>query len=113
VDVIAAFGDHITFISCKALKPYIDISADKDKTKYRNLRHYLHETDDLADHFGIEGDHVIFLVSTDMVDEAEDRHRMAPLAGKAAALDVHIIGIEQRAWDDLVNAVRKVVVCAV
>lgn len=106
IDVIAAFGDHITFISCKALRPHINPS--KDQSRYKNLRMALHEADDLADHFGIEGDRVIYLTTVDMIHEAkDDAHRMPSLAGKAKALDVQIIGLEQIGWVDLVAAINS------
>lgn len=47
IDVIAAFGDNLTFISCKALRPHINASSDK--SRYRNLKLYLHEADDLRE----------------------------------------------------------------
>ena len=66
----------------------------------------VHEADNLADHFGREGEKVAVLVTTDLFDEIKDSPRYVALMGKAAVLDVKIIALEELDWHKLVQAMR-------
>ncbi len=104
VDVIARRGDRMLFISCKCL------SVMLDKGERIKVRGYIHETDDLADHFGGPDDIVALLLTADMIDEAVNRPRgrarHPELSGKAAAIDVHLLSFEDLNWDTLVGRIK-------
>jgi hypothetical protein len=75
--------------------------------KHRNrLMDAVHEADNLADHFGREGETVAVLVTTDLFDEVKDSPRYMALMGKAAVLDVQLIALEDLTWAKLVAAMR-------
>ncbi|RTZ71701.1 MAG: hypothetical protein DSY99_04905, partial [Candidatus Neomarinimicrobiota bacterium] len=70
----------LVFVSCKAAKAVLR----KEGNQRSQLMSYLHEADDLYDHFGRQGDQVILVVSTDLIDEAMNhRARYPALFGKA------------------------------
>jgi len=102
IDLIIRHDDHLTFVSCKSLRSELDM-AD------RKLRHRLmdavHEADNLVDHFGVQGERVAVLVTTDLFDEMKNVPRYNALMGKAAVLDVHVIALEDLGWDRLVRAI--------
>lgn len=103
VDVIARRGERLLFISCKSL------SVMLDKEERFKVRGHIHEADDLADHFGGPDDIVALLLTADMIDEAANRPRgrarHPELTGKAAAIDVHLLGFEDLNWDTLVKRI--------
>jgi hypothetical protein len=104
IDLIVRRGDHLGFISCKALKSMIGA----DDRKHRNrLMDAIHEADNLADHFGRPGERVAVLVTTDLFDEMRGVPRYQALMGKAAVLDVRIIPLEDLGWERLVQAIRN------
>jgi hypothetical protein len=45
-------------------------------------------------------------VTTDLYDELKNAPRYNALMGKAAVLDVRIIGLEELSWEQLVQAMR-------
>lgn len=106
IDLILRRGDRLGFASCKALQS--EFNADNRKHRNR-LMDALHEADNLADHFGQPGERVAVLVTTDLIDEVRDAPRYMALMGKAAALDVRIIPLEELGWVRLVNAVSELI----
>ena len=105
IDLILRRGKTLGFVSCKALRSQFD-STDK---KHRNrLMDAVHEADNLADHFGREGERVAVLITTDLIDEARNQPRYMALMGKAAVLDVRIISLEQLAMDKLTDALAGI-----
>ena len=102
IDLIIRRNDHLTFVSCKALRSELDM-ADR---KLRNrLMDAVHEADNLVDHFGEQGERVAVLVTTDLFDEMKNVPRYNALMGKAAILDVHVSALEDIGWDRLVAAI--------
>ena len=106
IDLIVRRGETLGFASCKALQS----EFDSDNRKHRNrLMDALHEADNLADHFGRPGERVAIMVTTDLFDEIRNTPRYMTLMGKAAALEVRIIPLEELGWDKLVSAVSELV----
>lgn len=103
IDLIARQGELLTFVSCKALRSELDM---KDRKHRNRLMDAVHEADNLADHFGRNGERVAVLVTTDLHDEIRGAPRYAALMGKAAVLDVRLISLEQLHWQDLVSAMH-------
>ena len=105
IDAIGRRGERLVFVSCKAAK-----SVLRQQGKQRSqLMDYLHETDNLYDHFGREGDQGVLVVTTDLIDEARNnRARYPALFGKARALDVHLITLEDLEWNRFVARLRAV-----
>jgi hypothetical protein len=104
IDLIVRKNSQLGFLSCKAVGSYFD----SDSRKHRNrLMDALHEADNLADHFGTEGDRVGILVTADLIDEVADQPRYMALMGKAAVLDVRIIPLEELGWEKLVAAIGE------
>ncbi len=106
IDLIMRRGERLGFVSCKALQS--EFIAENRKHRNR-LMDALHEADNLADHFGLPGEQVAVLVTTDLFDEVRDMPRYMALMGKAAALDVRIIPLEELGWVRLVNAVAELI----
>ncbi|WP_138380568.1 Card1-like endonuclease domain-containing protein [Luteithermobacter gelatinilyticus] len=109
VDVLARVRNHLLFISCKALKP--DFHAYSNvKAKLEKLTYFLHEADNLADHFGSSDDKVVLIITTDLIDEAAgDKARFPQIFGKAEALGVTILGLEDLRYEILVDRLREIV----
>jgi hypothetical protein len=105
IDLIMRRGNELSFVSCKALRSELDIN---DKKHRNRLMDAVHEADNLADHFGERGEKVAVLVTTDLYDEVQDTARYHALMGKAAVLDVHLIALEELAWDRLVEAFQNI-----
>ena len=106
IDLIIRREERLGFLSCKALQS----EFDADNRKHRNrLMDAVHEADNLADHFGVPGERVAMLVTTDLIDEMRQMPRYTALMGKAAVLDVRIIPLEELEWDKLVAAVGGLV----
>ena len=105
IDVIARVGEHLTFISCKALRSELDMSDRKHRSR---LMDAVHEADNLEDHFGMPGEKVAVLVTTDLFDEMKGTARYNALMGKAAVLDVSIIPLEDLEWTKLVQALKLI-----
>lgn len=103
IDLIARKGERLCFVSCKAFRSELDMH---DRKHRHRLMDAVHEADNLADHFGREGEKVAVLVTTDLFDEIKDSPRYVALMGKAAVLDVKIIALEDLDWDKLVQAMR-------
>lgn len=101
IDLIMRRGSHLSFVSCKALRSELDIHDRKHRNR---LMDAVHEADNLADHFGRDGDTVAVLVTTDLIDEARGAVRYNALMGKAAVLNVRIIPLEELAFDQLTLA---------
>lgn len=104
IDLIARQGERLTFVSCKALRSELDMTDRKQRNR---LMDAVHEADNLADHFGREGEHVAVLVTTDLFDEIKNAPRYNALMGKAAVLNVELIALEHLSWDQLVEALRR------
>jgi Domain of unknown function (DUF1887) len=105
IDLIARAGNKLSFVSCKAFRSELDMHDRKHRNR---LMDAVHEADNLADHFGREGESVAVLVTTDLFDEAKNAVRYNALMGKAAVLDVQIIALEDLSWERLVEAMRKI-----
>ena len=104
IDLIVRKGKRLGFTSCKA----VGSEFNSDSRKHRNrLMDALHEADNLADHFGVEGDRVAILVTADLIDELKNQPRYMSLMGKAAVLDVRVIPLEELGWDKLVAAIGE------
>ena len=104
IDVIARFGDRLAFYSCKAFGANYKRSNDRSRKK---LMEALHEADNLADHFGTEGSFVGLILSTDLYDEYARRPKYEALFGKARALKVDLITLEDLKWARLVKAMKR------
>ena len=104
IDLIARKDDRLCFVSCKAFRSELDMH---DRKHRHRLMDAVHEADNLADHFGREGEKVAVLVTTDLFDEIKDSPRYVALMGKAAVLDVKIIALEDLDWHKLVQAMRE------
>ncbi|MCM5552390.1 hypothetical protein [Pleomorphomonas sp. NRK KF1] len=100
VDVIARFGERLVFASCKALWSRFEIG---DEAQRERLTSALHEADNTLDHFGGEDDRTALVVSTDLYDERRDLPRYRQLHGKAHALDVALITLEDFHFSSLVR----------
>jgi hypothetical protein len=103
IDLIARQGEILSFVSCKAFRSELDMQDRKHRNR---LMDAVHEADNLADHFGQPGERVAVLVTTDLHDEMKHAPRYNALMGKAAVLDVRIIGLEELSWEQLVQAMR-------
>jgi hypothetical protein len=103
IDLIARKDDRLCFVSCKAFRSDLDMH---DRKQRHRLMDAVHEADNLADHFGRNGEKVAVLVTTDLYDEIKDSPRYLALMGKAAVLDVRIIALEELTWEKLVQALR-------
>jgi hypothetical protein len=101
IDLIMRRGGTLGFVSCKALRSVLDMQDRKHRNR---LMDAVHEADNLADHFGRQGERVAVLVTTDLYDEMRGMPRYNALMGKAAVLDVRIIPLEELGWDRLVQA---------
>jgi len=104
IDLIMRHGERLSFVSCKALRSELDINDRKHRNR---LMDAVHAADNLADHFGRQGENVAVLVTTDLYDEVKNMPRYQALMGKAAVLDVRLIALEELGWDKLVSALRK------
>ncbi len=103
LDVIARRGDRLIFFSCKCARASLELHGTRTRNQ---LMQYLHETDNLPDHFGDKRDAAVLLVTTDLVDERRNRVRYPALFGKAEALDVTLIPLEELGWRSLVARMR-------
>lgn len=104
IDTIARFGARLVFASAKALRSRLDAG---DVVHRDRLMEALQEADNLVDHFGDAHAAVLLVVTTDLVDEARHAVRYEQLHGKAAALGVQLVGLENLAWGDLVARFRR------
>ena len=104
IDLIMRKGSKLTLVSCKALKSHLGV---KDRKLRNRLMDAVHETDNLADHFGRHGEKVALVVSTELFDEVRNVPRYQALMGKAAVLDVHVIALEGIIWDRLVHTMQR------
>lgn len=107
IDLLMRKGARLAFVSCKALRSELDIN---DKKHRNRLMDAVHEADNLADHFGRQGEKVAVVVTTDLYDEMKNAPRYQALLGKAAVLDVRVIALEELVWDKLVEAMRELLV---
>jgi len=107
IDVIARKGEKLIFISCKTRPP---LPLDRNRANYRkDFKHNLAEADNYQDHFGKEGDIVILLNTRDLFDEYNGgQSRYEDIMGKAHALDVQLIGLEDLPYDRLVSRFKKI-----
>ena len=104
IDVLARFGDRLAFYSCKAYSARFKRSNDRSRKK---LMEALHEADNLADHFGNNNAFVGLILSTDLYDEYRRRPKYEALFGKARALKVDLITLEDLRWQRLVEAMKR------
>jgi hypothetical protein len=104
IDLIVRRGSVLGFVSCKALRSVLDTQDRKHRNR---LMDAVHEADNLADHFGLPGERVAVLVTTDLHDEMRGVPRYTALMGKAAVLDVRIIPMEELGWTRLVQALTE------
>ena len=104
IDLLMRKDDRLAFVSCKALRSELDIN---DKKHRNRLMDAVHEADNLADHFGKQGEKVAVVVTTDLFDELKNTPRYHALMGKAAVLDVRVIALEELVWNKLVDAMRE------
>lgn len=103
IDVIARFGNILSFYSCKAYSAHYRRTSDRSRKK---LMEALHEADNLADHFGNKNACVGLILSTDLYDEYARRPKYVALFGKARALNVELITLEDLKWNRLVKAMQ-------
>jgi hypothetical protein len=106
IDVIIRKDETLTFVSCKAFKSQLSMS---DKKHRNRLMDAIHEADNLCDHFGRPNERVAVLLTTDLFDEQKGTARYSALMGKAAALRVHIISLEDMSWPKLVAGLDKLI----
>lgn len=104
VDLIARFGERLVFASCKALWSRFEVGAEAQRER---LTSALHEADNTLDHFGGGNDRAALVVSTDLYDERRDIPRYRQLHGKAHALDVALIPLEDFAFAALAARFRR------
>ncbi len=100
IDLIVRKKDRLGFVSCKALRSSLSSSDRKHRSRMMDA---VHEADNIADHFGVPGERVGVLVTTDLFDDANGAPRYEALMGKAAVLDVRVIPLEDLHWDRLVS----------
>ncbi len=105
IDAIGRWDKRMVFVSCKAAKSVLGTQSGQRS----QLMNYLHETDNLYDHFGRKGDQVVLVVTTDLIEEANNnRARYPALFGKARVLDVHLVTLEDLEWNRFVGRLRAV-----
>jgi hypothetical protein len=104
IDLIMRKANRLGFVSCKALRSELDMHDRKQRNR---LMDAVHEADNLADHFGRDGECVAVLVTTDLHDEIKDAPRYNALMGKAAILDVRLISLEELKYQKLVAALTE------
>lgn len=100
IDVIARFGERLVFASCKALWSRFELG---DEAQRERLTAALHEADNTLDHFGGEDDRTALVVSTDLYDERQGIPRYRQLHGKAHALEVALITLEDFDFPSLIR----------
>ena len=104
IDVIARKEDRLLFVSCKAIRSDIE----RDKASRDRLVHFLHEADNIVDHFGGPDDRMALFCTADLYEEYNaDQSRFPPLTGKARILDVEIFSAEDLTWNDIVPRFRR------
>lgn len=104
IDVLARFGTRTVFISAKAFRSDLGSSAGH-RVK---LMDALHEADNILDHFGDHANSQVFLfVTTDMYDEKQRRPRYEQFYGKATALNVELVTLDNMNWESLVARLAK------
>lgn len=108
VDVLARSGERLIFFSCKCANACLAEDHARARLLQKDkLMGYMHEADNLADHFGVQGDAVVLLVTTDLIDESnQNRARLPTLFGKAKALDVELIILDHLGWRPLVQRLK-------
>jgi hypothetical protein len=108
VDVIARIGDRLAFASCKAMKPYPNAAGAQN---YRGaLINFLNEVDNAQDQYGYPWDSAFLFTTTDFSDDGGVGHsRYGSILGKARALDVFVLGLEDIPWHRLFPYMTKVV----
>ena len=104
IDAIARFGDRLVFVSAKGLRSRL---VDGDVRHRMRLMNALQEADNLVDHFGDANSAVVLLVTTDLWDERRREPRYEQLHGKAAALGVALVSLEDVGWETLVAVLKK------
>ncbi|WP_316862348.1 Card1-like endonuclease domain-containing protein [uncultured Cohaesibacter sp.] len=104
IDVIARFGQRLAFYSCKA---YSATYRNKNDRGRKKLMEALHEADNLVDHFGSKESYVGLILSTDLYDEYARKPKYEALFGKAKALNVDLITLEDLEWNKLVKAMSR------
>lgn len=104
IDTIARFGERLVFVSAKGLKSRL---ADGDTRHRERLMDALQEADNLVDHFGEPTSVVALVVTTDLWDEHRREPRYEQLHGKAAALGVTLVTLENVALEPLTATLAK------
>ncbi len=106
VDVIARIGERLAFASCKAMKPAPNASGSQN---YRGaLINFLNEIDNAQDQFGYPWDSAFLFTTTDFTDDL-GQSRFGSILGKARALDVYVLGLEDLPWRRLLPYMTRVV----
>ncbi|MBN2751727.1 MAG: DUF1887 family protein [Rhodospirillaceae bacterium] len=106
IDVIARIGDRLAFVSCKAMKPQPNASGSQN---YRGaLINFLNEIDNAQDQYGYPWDSA-FLFTTTAFQDDDGQTRYGSILGKARALDVYVLGLEDLSWRRLLPYMTKVV----
>ena len=106
IDAIGRMGERLVFVSCKAAKSVLGQQGNQRS----QLMRYLHETDNLYDHFGRQGDQAVLVVTTDLIEEARNnRARYPALFGKARVLDVHLVTLEDLQWNRFVTRLSGII----
>ena len=81
------------------------MNSGKNKGSMDKLRNYITETDYWNNHFANNKGKALLVASTDMVDEYNSKHRYEQLTARAQVLDVHIIGLEDISWPNIVDRI--------
>ncbi len=106
IDIIARIGNRLAFASCKAMKPAPNVSATQN---YRGaLINFLNEIDNAQDQYGYPWDSA-FLFTTTAFSDDNGQARYGSILGKARALDVYVLGLEDLPWRRLLPYMTRVV----
>ncbi len=114
VDVIARKGDALLFVSCKKTHPDFlvagpGVTGKKKQNRRKMLLGHLHEADNIPDHLGVGADKVALVLTSDLIDEAQNNApRYEKLFALAEALCVEILPLEDLAWPRAVERLRKI-----
>ena len=102
IDVIGRRGNVLSFVSCKAFAPKIR----NTRLGKKNLWNAVMEAAYWDSHFADGDGRAVFLVSTDLVDEIAGQARFPTVTARAKVLDVDVMGLDIRAWHNLVDAFK-------
>lgn len=107
IDVIVRIGDRLAFVSCKAMRPQPHAANSQN---YRaTLINFLNEIDAAQDQYGYPWDSAFLFTTTAFKDDGAGGSRFESVLGKARALDVYVLGLEDLPWRHLFPYMTKVV----